>query len=82
MSKVTQHPASAERHVVAGQWIDGEGYDRLWRAQQAVSLLAAFNQVTSLAASGVNHDATAAVAEYIRDDLLEILNDSQPADAP
>ncbi|KAF1719831.1 hypothetical protein CSC75_13935 [Pseudoxanthomonas wuyuanensis] len=56
--------------------IPGDDYDRLWRAQQAAMLLAAINNDVAVAA-GVSHDATAAVAEYIRDDMLEILNHSQ-----
>ncbi|SOD53621.1 hypothetical protein [Pseudoxanthomonas wuyuanensis] len=77
MGNVTKHPANAprKRHD-DGQIIPGDDYDRLWRAQQAAMLLAAINNDVAVAA-GVSHDATAAVAEYIRDDMLEILNHSQ-----
>ena len=83
MSNVRKHPASGGRpssddnsHV-----IDMEGIDRLWRAQMAATLLAALNNEAASAA-GVSHDATAAVAEYIRDDMLQILNHSTEPDNP
>lgn len=78
MSNVTKHPASAGRHGHDdGQVIPGDDYDRLWRAQHAAMLLAAINNELAVTA-GISHDATAAVAEYIRDDMLEILNHSKP----
>lgn len=77
MSNVTRHPTAARGQHDDSQIITGEDYDRLWRAQQACSLLAALN-TEHAAAAGVSHDATAAVAEYIRDDMLEILNHSKP----
>jgi hypothetical protein len=77
MSNVTRHPTAARGQHDDSQIITGEDYDRLWRAQQAASLLAAINTETA-ATAGVSHDATAAVAEYIRDDMLEILNHSRP----
>ncbi len=54
-------------------------FDRLWRAQQAVTLLAALNNDVASTA-GFSHAGPAAVAEYIRDDMLQILNAAEPAD--
>lgn len=76
MSNVHAHPASAGRGGIDdAQAIGGDDYDRLWRAQQAAALLAAINAAIA-ADAGISHDSTAAVAEYIRDDMLDILNHS------
>lgn len=78
MSNVTKHPASAGPGLFDDQLIGGDDYDRLWRAQQAVQLLATINNMVA-AGANISHDSTAAVAEYIRDGMLEILNQAQPA---
>ncbi len=78
MSNVTKHPAAVRGNADNGQLINGQDYDRLWRAQQAATLLAALNNEYA-AAAGISHDSTAAVAEYIRDDMLDILNHTSPA---
>ncbi|AKO14258.1 hypothetical protein BRN51_16400 [Xanthomonas oryzae pv. oryzae] len=53
--------------------INEEEHDRLWRAQQAVSLLATINQDVATRAS-VGHDGVAAIADYIQEELLDILS--------
>jgi hypothetical protein len=77
MGDVTKHPTASRGHYDDGQVINGDDYDRLWRAQQAAMLLASINNEVASTA-GISHDATAAVAEYIRDDMLEILSHSKP----
>ena len=78
MGNVTKHPTAARGNVEKSQTINGDDYDRLWRAQQAASLLAAINNYVA-AEGGISRDSTAAVAEYIRDDMLDILTHSTPA---
>jgi hypothetical protein len=78
VSNVTKHPTAERGSLDNAQVINGQDYDRLWRAQQAVTLLAAINN-DAAADRGISHDNTAAVAEYIRDDMLEILTHSTPA---
>ena len=81
MGNVTKHPTAERGNVEKSQTINGDDYDRLWRAQQAASLLAAINNNVA-AEGGISHDSTAAVAEYIRDDMLQILNHSTEPDNP
>ena len=52
--------------------------DVLGLTAQIVSAHVAHNNVA--AEGGISHDSTAAVAEYIRDDMLEILMHSQATD--
>ncbi|PPT94924.1 hypothetical protein XaraCFBP7407_13010 [Xanthomonas arboricola pv. arracaciae] len=51
--------------------ISEEEHDRLWRVQQADSLLATLNHDIATRA-GISHDGIAAVADYIREELLDI----------
>ncbi|RPE74651.1 hypothetical protein [Vulcaniibacterium tengchongense] len=55
--------------------------DRLWRAQVAAQLLAALDHegATHL---GISHDGPAAVAEYIAEDVLDVLRNTQRQAAP
>lgn len=53
--------------------------DRLWRAQRAVSLLAALDSETADRAA-IAADGPAAVAAYIREDLETVLNSAIPLD--
>lgn len=78
MNSVSQHPTALRGNGDNGQVVNGQDYDRLWRAQQAAALLASINKDVA-AEAGICHDSTAAVAEYIRDDMLEILNHTTPA---
>jgi len=50
-------------------------YDRLWRCQMAVAMLAAITDNVAQE-HGISHDSVAAVAEFIRDEMLGILNQS------
>lgn len=59
------------------QAINAPDYDRLWRAQQATELLARLNHEVASAA-GITHDNTAAIAEYISEEMREVLNRSTP----
>ena len=59
------------------QNIDAAGYDLLWRAQLAAELLARITGPIA-EATGITHDNTAAVAEYISDCMREVLNRSTP----
>ncbi len=52
--------------------ISEDAHDRLWRAQQAASLLAFLNHDVARAA-GFSEDGTAAVAEYVARDLADVL---------
>lgn len=61
------------------QLIGCNDYLRLWRAAYACRLLAAITE--DLAKEhGIDPNDTAAVAEYIRDDIYQILSRSKPAD--
>lgn len=51
--------------------------DRLWRCQMAVALLAAITEDVAQD-HGISHDSVAAVAEFVRDDMLGVLNQSAP----
>ncbi|AMU99471.1 hypothetical protein [Xanthomonas citri] len=54
---------------------------RLWRAYHAAALLAALTNDIAVEA-GVNQDGPAAVADYIREELLDILNSAHRLTAP
>ncbi|AKN97849.1 hypothetical protein [Xanthomonas oryzae] len=56
--------------------INEEEHDRLWRAQQAASLLAPINHDVATRA-GVGHDGVSAIADYIREELLDILSSAR-----
>ncbi|MCC4603955.1 hypothetical protein [Xanthomonas campestris] len=56
--------------------ISEEDQFRLWRAYHAAALLAALTNDVAVEA-GINHDGPAAVAEYIRHELLDVLNSAQ-----
>ncbi|MDV2451180.1 hypothetical protein [Xanthomonas hortorum] len=56
--------------------ISEEEQFRLWRAYHAASLLAALTNDIAIEA-GINHDGPAAVAEYIRHELLDVLGGAQ-----
>lgn len=56
--------------------INEEEQYRLWRAYHAAALLAALTNDVAIEA-GINHDGPAAVAEYIRQELLDVLNGAQ-----
>ncbi len=64
-------------HLVGEQAVDASDYDRLWRAQQASELLA---RLTAPVAEsiGITHDNTAAVAEFISEEMRDVLNRSTP----
>ncbi|TXD43087.1 hypothetical protein TR80_009525 [Xanthomonas campestris] len=49
-----------------------EEHDRLWRVQQAASLLAALNHDVATRA-GVSYDGVSAVADFMREELLDIV---------
>lgn len=51
--------------------ISEEEHDRLWRVQQAASLLATLNHDIATRA-GISHDGIAAVADFMREELLDI----------
>ncbi|MBV6887921.1 hypothetical protein KWH47_10240 [Xanthomonas campestris pv. spermacoces] len=67
--------------------ISEEDQSRLWLAYHATTLLAALTNDIAIEA-GINHDGPAAVAEYIRHELLDVLNGAQrmrepdPSNAP
>lgn len=50
--------------------------NRLWRAQHAATLLAALSS-EAVDFVNVSRDSTAAVAEYIAQDVLDVLNKAQ-----
>ena len=56
--------------------ISEEEQFRLWRAYHAAALLAALTNDIAIEA-GINHDGPAAVAEYIRHELLDVLGGAQ-----
>ncbi|MFA8631448.1 hypothetical protein QT937_022150 [Xanthomonas campestris pv. campestris] len=56
--------------------ISEEEQFRLWRAYHAATLLAALTNDVAIEA-GINHDGPAAVAEYIRHELLDVLSNAQ-----
>ena len=56
--------------------IGEEEHFRLWRAQEAASLLAAVNHDVAITA-GITHDGAAAVADYIREELMDVLTSAQ-----
>lgn len=61
------------------QLIGAGDYQRLWRAAYACRLLAAITEEVANE-HGIDPNDTAAVAEYIRDDMYQILSRSKPAD--
>jgi len=61
------------------QAINAPDYDRLWRAQQATELLSRLTDEVADAA-GITHDQTAAIAEYISEDMRDVLNRSTPVE--
>ncbi len=63
--------------LVGDQMMPAEDYDRLWRAQQATELLSRLTGPIA-EATGITHDNTAAVAEYISDEMRDVLNRSTP----
>ncbi|HHA2735553.1 MULTISPECIES: hypothetical protein [Stenotrophomonas] len=69
-------PAHDDPH---GHLISAEDVTRLWRISYAVELIAVL-PVEAAKLLGITADHTSAVAEYIRDDLREILTRSKPAD--
>ncbi|ARV24885.1 MULTISPECIES: hypothetical protein [Xanthomonas] len=56
--------------------ISEEDQSRLWLAYHATTLLAALTNDIAIEA-GINHDGPAAVAEYIRHELLDVLSSAQ-----
>jgi len=56
--------------------ISEEDHFRLWRAHDAVALLAALNNDTATKA-GISADGTAAVADFIREELLDVCMHAQ-----
>jgi len=61
--------------------ISEEEHFRLWRAHDAVALLAALNNETATRA-GISADGIAAVADFIREELLDVCTHAQPLRAP
>ncbi|MGY4888917.1 UNVERIFIED_CONTAM: hypothetical protein EX528_00565 [Xanthomonas axonopodis] len=61
--------------------ISEEEQFRLWRAYHAATLLAALTNDVAIEA-GINHDGPAAVAEYIRHELLDVLGSAQRLHEP
>lgn len=61
------------------QLIGGSDYQRLWRAAYACRLLATITEEVAKE-HGIDPNDTAAVAEYIRDDMYLVLSRSKPAD--
>ncbi|MCC4601923.1 hypothetical protein [Xanthomonas melonis] len=61
--------------------INEEEQFRLWRAYHAAALLAALTNDVAIEA-GINHDGPAAVADYIRHELLDVLNGAQQLREP
>lgn len=51
--------------------ISEEEHTRLWRAHDAIALLAALDNETATRA-GISADGTAAIADLVREDLLDI----------
>ncbi|KTF40678.1 hypothetical protein [Xanthomonas translucens] len=56
--------------------INEDNFYRLWRAHHAAALLSALDN-DHAAGSGVSHDSTAAVADYVQQELLEILGSAK-----
>ncbi len=70
----------AQRDADRGaQLIGGADYQRLWRAAHACDLLATITEEVAKE-HGIDPKHTAAVSEYIRDDMYQILSRSKPAD--
>lgn len=63
--------------LVSEQVLPPEDIDRLWRAQQASELLSRLTGPVA-DATGITHDNTAAVAEYISEEMRDVLNRSTP----
>lgn len=53
-----------------------EEHDRLWRVQQAASLLAALNHEVATRA-GISYDSVSAVADFMREELLDIASSAR-----
>ncbi|MBB4591848.1 hypothetical protein [Xanthomonas cannabis] len=51
-------------------------HDNLWRAHYAVALLAALNNDV-VSQAGITADSTAAVADYVRETLLDVVLHAQ-----
>jgi len=56
--------------------VSEDDMNRLWRAQHAATLLAALS-TEAVSFVNVSRDSTAAVAEYIAQDVLDVLNRAQ-----
>ena len=56
--------------------VSEDDMNRLWRAQHAATLLAALS-TEAVSFVNVSLDSTAAVAEYIAQDVLDVLNKAQ-----
>jgi len=63
--------------LLIDQVLPPEDIDRLWRAQQASELLSRLTGPIA-EATGITHDNTAAVAEYISEEMRDVLNRSTP----
>ncbi|CCF68717.1 MULTISPECIES: hypothetical protein [Xanthomonas] len=66
-------------HFKAGEadyTISEAQHDSLWRAYYAVTLLAALNN-DLVSQTGITADSTAAVADYVREALLEVVLHAQ-----
>lgn len=61
--------------------ITEEDHNRIWRAQHAATLLAALGNDVAVGA-GISHDGPAAVADYIREELLDVLLSARHLRAP
>lgn len=61
--------------------INEEEHARLWRAHDAAALLAALNNEAT-ARAGISADGTAAVADLIREELLDLCLHAQRIRAP
>ncbi|SMQ97110.1 hypothetical protein [Xanthomonas fragariae] len=61
--------------------ISEEEHDRLWRVQQAASLLAALNHEVATHA-GISYDGVSAVADFMREELLDIASSARRLRAP
>ena len=56
--------------------VSEDDMNRLWRAQHAATLLAALS-TEAVHFVNISRDSTAAVAEYIAQDVLDVLNKAQ-----
>ncbi|UKE73238.1 hypothetical protein [Xanthomonas graminis] len=56
--------------------INEDNFYRLWRAHHAAALLSALDN-DHAAGSDISHDSTAAVADYVQQELLEILGSAK-----